>query len=195
MSRGALNLLLFLVFLASLGLHLVMGRDLRQRNFEVMPDMAHSPAYDSYEPHPNLPGGTTAQAPQPGTIPQGRLPLHFGVSPREATRAGKKLRNPFAADDARARKRGAFIYANYCRMCHGPQGKGDGPVPQRGVPLPASLLGENAVEMKDGQMFHVLTYGQRNMSSMAGQLSREDRWKVIVFIRSLQGQAPKEEEP
>jgi mono/diheme cytochrome c family protein len=71
-------------------------------------------------------------------------------------------------------------------MCHGPQGKGDGPVPKRGVPLPASLLAENAMEMKDGQMFHVLTYGWRNMSAVAAQLSREDRWKVILYVRSLQ---------
>src|SRR5262249_52694202 len=32
-------------------------------------------------------------------------------------------------------------------------------VPQRGIPPPASLLAVNAMEMKDGQMFHVLTYG------------------------------------
>jgi mono/diheme cytochrome c family protein len=195
MSRGALNLLLFLLFLGSLGLHLVMGRDLRQRNLEFMPDMAHSPAYDTYAPNPNFPDGKTVQLPQPGTIARGRLPLHYGVTPQEAARAGKKLRNPYAANNARALKRGAFVYANYCQMCHGAQGKGGGIIAQHGLPPPASLLGENAREMKDGQMFHVLTYGQRNMSSLAAQLSRADRWKVIGYIRSLQRQAPGEEEP
>jgi mono/diheme cytochrome c family protein len=40
--------------------------------------------------------------------------------------------------------------------------------------------------MKDGQMFHVLTYGQGNMPSFAAQLSREDRWNVILHVRMLQ---------
>ena len=40
--------------------------------------------------------------------------------------------------------------------------------------------------MKDGQLFHILTYGQGSMSSMAAQLSRDRRWDVINFVRSLQ---------
>jgi len=41
--------------------------------------------------------------------------------------------------------------------------------------------------MKDGQMFHVLTYGQGNMPSLAAQLSVDDRWSVILHMRMLQG--------
>lgn len=40
--------------------------------------------------------------------------------------------------------------------------------------------------MKDGQMFHVVTYGFGNMPSYAVQVSREDRWKAILHIRDLQ---------
>jgi mono/diheme cytochrome c family protein len=56
--------------------------------------------------------------------------------------------------------------------------------------VPPSLLAEHALKMKDGQMFHVLTFGQNNMPSYASQLSREDRWSVIGFVRSLQAQVP-----
>ena len=59
----------------------------------------------------------------------------------------------------------------------------------RGFPAPPSLLAPRAVQMKDGQMFHTVTYGQRNMASYASQLSREDRWKVIVYIRAMQKRA------
>ncbi len=45
------------------------------------------------------------------------------------------------------------------------------------------------MKMKDGQIFHVLTFGQNNMPSYASQLSREDRWNVITYVRSLQKQA------
>jgi mono/diheme cytochrome c family protein len=189
MSRRGLNRVLFLAFLGSLALYVVLGRDYTQRNFEVLPEMVHSPAYDTYAPNTNFPDGKTLQPPEPGTIPRGRLPLHFGSSPEEAIRAGAELPNPIPLNDVRARRRGAFLFTNYCVMCHGKEGKGDGLMAQRGVPLASSLLAENALEMKDGQMFHILTYGQKTMAAQAAQLSREDRWKVIVYVRWLQKQA------
>jgi mono/diheme cytochrome c family protein len=194
MGRRVLNFFLFLTFVASLGLHALAGRDFTRRNVEVMPEMAYSPAYDSFAPNPNFPDGKTLQLPEPGTIPRGRLPLHYGASFEDVLRAGDELHNPFAGDAA-ARERGAFVYTNYCQMCHGPGGKGDGPMVQRGIPLPASLLAEQAVQRKDGELFHVLTYGQRNMASQAAQLSREDRWKVILHVRSLQQKAKGEKRP
>jgi mono/diheme cytochrome c family protein len=188
MARGVVNLLLLLAFIGTLGLHLLADRDHRLRNFEAMPDMAHSPAYDTLAPNPNFADGRTLQLPEPGTIARGRKPLHFGPSPEDAVRAGEELPNPFTGDDSTVRERGAFLFTNYCQMCHGPGGKGDGPMMQRGIPPSASLVAENAVQMKDGQLFHVLTYGQRNMQSHAAQLSPEDRWKVILHVRSLQQQ-------
>lgn len=38
-------------------------------------------------------------------------------------------------------------------------------------------------------MFHILTYGQNNMPSYASQLSRQDRWNVIAYLRTLQATA------
>ena len=59
-----------------------------------------------------------------------------------------------------------------------------GPVAQRGYPPPPSLLAEHAQKMKDGQLFHILTYGQNNMPSYASQLSRDDRWNVVLYVRT-----------
>jgi mono/diheme cytochrome c family protein len=79
------------------------------------------------------------------------------------------------------------VFDNICQVCHGPIGEGNGPVTQRGFPLSASLLADRAVQMKDGQMFHVLTYGQGKMPSLAAMLSPEDRWSAILHVRMLQG--------
>jgi hypothetical protein len=38
-------------------------------------------------------------------------------------------------------------------------------------------------------MFHIITYGKGNMPPHAAQISREDRWKVILHIRSLQAES------
>jgi mono/diheme cytochrome c family protein len=186
MGRAFLNLALFFVFLGTLGLHALTDRNMAERNFEFLPNMVDSVSYLAYAPNPNFANGMTLQLPEPGTIPRGFLPLHYQSSPEDAVRAGTELHNPFASKDQSARERGAFVYSNYCLVCHGPQGKGDGPVLERGVPLPASLLGDRAIQMKDGQIFHVLTYGQGNMPPYAAQLSREDRWKVILHVRHLQ---------
>ena len=81
------------------------------------------------------------------------------------------------------------MFANYCAVCHGLAGLGNGTVTQRGVPPPPSLLAEHAQKMREGQMFHALTFGQNNMPSYASQLTREDRWNVIAYLRVLQAQA------
>jgi len=195
MSRRLVNFLLFLVFLGSLGLHVAIERDNTQRNYEFMPEMVRSAAYSTYSPNPNFPNGETLQLPEFGTIARGRMPLHYRPLPEDATRAGVELTNPYSAKDAHVLERGAFVFANYCQICHGPEGKGDGPVPQRGVPLPPSLLGDKTVQRKDGELFHVLTYGQGNMSAHAVQLSPADRWRVILYVRSLQQKAAGEKRP
>lgn len=86
-------------------------------------------------------------------------------------------------------QRGAQTYGVFCVPCHGAKGAGDGPVTKRGFPPPAPLPTGKSVKMKDGQLFHILSYGQGSMSSMAAQLNRNQRWDVINYVRSLQQRA------
>lgn len=86
----------------------------------------------------------------------------------------------------RSVERGAERFRIYCIACHGPKGLGDGLVAQRGFPPPPSLLTGKSIQMKDGQLFHILTYGQGSMAPFAGQISQETRWDLINFIRELQ---------
>ncbi|MDA7980841.1 MAG: cytochrome c [Pirellulales bacterium] len=85
--------------------------------------------------------------------------------------------------------RGGEIYRISCACCHGSSGAGDGPVAQRGFPPPPSLLTGRSRRMKDGQLFHIVTSGQGSMASFAPQLTFEQRWDVINFIRDLQDDA------
>ncbi len=189
MGRVLINLILLaaLIFTIALGW---LRSDPTRTNVEFMPDMAHSPRYNAFAPNPNFANGSTLQSPEPGTIARGHMPLHYAATPHDALRAGEELQNPDPRNNQRALQRGEFVFTNFCTPCHGSGGTGDGLVAQRGFPPPPSLLAPHAVTMKDGQMFHVLTYGQNNMPSYASQLSRQDRWDVIVYIRSLQTAAP-----
>ncbi len=60
-------------------------------------------------------------------------------------------------------QRGGQVYNVYCIACHGASGAGDGPVAKRGFPPPPPLPTGKSVQMRDGQLFHILTYGQRSM--------------------------------
>lgn len=163
--------------------------DYSRRNYDFLPDMAYSPAYASLSANPNFPDGKTQRPPVPGTIAQGYPPFHYQATPEDARRAGLELTNPFPSTDALALERGTVVYTNYCLPCHGTSGAGDGLIVQRGFPPPPSLLADNARQIKDGQMYHLITLGQNNMPSYAAQVMRDDRWKVILFIRSLQANA------
>lgn len=186
MTRTQLNWMLLIVLVALACLTLAMERDSSKPNFEIMPDMAHSVPYDSFAPNPNFYDGKTLQPPIPGTIARGEQPLYYNATPEDAIRAGEELHNPCSATDEAALARGAKVFAVYCAPCHGGAGRGDGLVAQRGFPPPPSFHADRALTMKDGQMFHVVTYGFGNMPSYAAQVSREDRWKAILHIRDLQ---------
>jgi mono/diheme cytochrome c family protein len=188
MNRSFLNGLLFVTTATVLALSALPGKDALQPNDEFWPEaqMARTPAYKAFSANANFADGMTLRSPPPNTLARGQLPLHYQATPTDALVAGLELRNPFAADNEARLQRGATVFASYCQVCHGPTGLGNGPVTQHGFPPPPSLLADRARQMKDGHMFHVLTYGQGNMSSYAGQLSVDDRWCAVLHVRKLQ---------
>lgn len=159
-------------------------------NMDFIPQMVHSVPYDSFAANSNFADGRTLQKLPEGTIARGHPPLPYKGTKEDAIRAGEELRSPIKADDKEARPRGAQVYATYCQVCHGPEGRGDGTATQRNVPS-KTLVGEDAVKLKDGQMFHIVTFGQNNnqMASYAAQVAPLDRWRVILHIRELQKRA------
>jgi mono/diheme cytochrome c family protein len=166
------------------GIHL-MKRDAALRNLEWPTQMQYSPSYLSQTANPVLPNGLTAQPPVAGTIPRGFKPFHYGAGEQEAERAGRELQNPFAPT-AENLARGQYLYSNYCALCHGATGAGDGPLIPK-YPNPPSYSTEKSKSLADGNMFHVITLGRNNMPAHASLVSYDDRWKAILFIRKLQG--------
>ena len=94
--------------------------------------------------------------------------------------------NPFSLGDEKAVARGAQVFSSFCVPCHGATGDGNGIVARRGFPQTASLVSEPVIEMTDGQIFSVITYGTGEMPGHGGQIDRPDRWKTVLYIRRLQ---------
>ncbi len=187
--QGRINLVLFVLLLMVSGLTWALRSDRKQPNWEFLPDMMASVPSNAYAKNKVFADGKTLQAPVPGSIARGDMPLHFKATKEDAVRAGLELNSPLAPDNAKALERGSVVFMNFCTACHGGDGKGMGPVPKRGFPPPPSLLNGNSLSMKDGQLFHILTFGQGNMPGHARQISPEDRWNVILYVRSLQAEA------
>jgi len=162
------------------------GASSEQRAFEYMPDMARSPAYKAFAPNPVTRDGLTLQRPVAGTIARGYQPFYYGLGEPEAVRAGVELRNPYAADQ-KTLEEGKALFQTYCQVCHGSQGKGDGPIASK-IPPPPSYLSERLMAFPSGRIFYVITMGTGKMPAYAAQLSADERWKVVTYVHtSLQG--------
>jgi mono/diheme cytochrome c family protein len=84
--------------------------------------------------------------------------------------------------------RGEERYNIYCSACHGMTGYGDGIVARRGFnkPSPANYHQDRLRQAPVGHFFDVMTNGWGAMPSYASQISVEDRWKIIAYLRALQ---------
>jgi mono/diheme cytochrome c family protein len=184
--RAMFNMLLLVVLIVVVVSIWFLKRDYTQRNQEFLPGMIVSVPFDAQAENNHFADGKTLQSPPEGTEAQNYFPIHYKATPEDAKRAGEELSNPIADTLDTEIERGTTVFANICTPCHGAGGLGDGNVVKKGFPPPPSLFAEKAMNMKDGQMFHIITYGQNNMPSLTTQVQRMDRWRVVSYVRSLQ---------
>ena len=76
-------------------------------------------------------------------------------------------------------------YNMYCSPCHGYLGEGDSRLNGQ-FPNPPSLHSEKLRSWSDGRIYHVITEGQNVMPSYRSQLTRQERWAVVNYLRVLQ---------
>ena len=182
-----LNLGIFALLIATIGANIVIRQPITVPNVEYFPDMARGPGFGTYEPNPNFPDGKTLQAPVVGTIARGFPPLGYGPNGADNLRAGAELTNPFSLNDKAALERGTVVFERYCVPCHGPKGAGDGLVVEHGFRRPPNLTRAFTRQMKDGQLFHLATFGRGAMPAHGSQIPANDRWKAVLHLRVLQG--------
>lgn len=175
-----------LIFIVFILVYLILGENSEERSIEVFTEMHESMAYESFSPNPIFKNGITMQQPVKGTVIRGMMPEIFAATPEGAILAGEELVNPFEAVDSDVLDRGKKEYEIFCSVCHGLSGMGDGIVTKKGYPPPPSILVNKYKEMKDGQFYHIITYGFNNMPAYSAQIGRDDRWKIISYIRNLQ---------
>ena len=106
----------------------------------------------------------------------------------EAKDEAATVPNPVPAT-AESVARGAYLYEITCLVCHGPEGRGDGPVGQMFEPKrPVDLNDAYTQDQADGQIFFTLTRGRVTMPFYRDALSQQERWDVINYLRQEFGQ-------
>lgn len=142
--------------------------------------MAVQPKVLPQTPSTFFSNGYSMRMPVTGTIARGFIPYEFkGMSDT----AVKDLVNPLpftqeVVDIGKQR------YNTYCSPCHGYFGQGDSRLKGQ-FPKPPSLISEKIKKWGDGNIYNVITNGQNVMPSYASQISRDDRWTIVHYIRVL----------
>ena len=109
--------------------------------------------------------------------------LHPG--PWIVPEAAKQVPNPLKPSQANlpmARQ----LYDDKCAECHGDSGKGDGSQAKMYDPNPRDLTdAAHMNSISDGELFYKISEGHRPMPAFKKRYSEEQRWQLVLFIRSL----------
>jgi mono/diheme cytochrome c family protein len=169
----------------------------RQPGKIYMPDMAYSRAIETY----TLLNDTVFtddhakqgreifynRKPVNGTIGVGELAAYTLPDDSVGYAMSAQVKNPLAALTGKDISEAERLYNINCAICHGADGKANGPLATSGkIGGVANLTADAYVKMADGTMFHSIFYGKNNMGSYASQLSRKQRWMMVQYIRTLQ---------
>lgn len=165
---------------------------------EYMPDMYRSPSFETYGENEIF--GTkimSARVPARNSIARGsdNLPYPYPNTFEGYEAAGENLKNPLEATEQNLAE-AKILYTRFCVHCHGKKGQGDGNVPTNSEYPPPPSYSAGLKDLPVGKMFHTLNYGKNLMGSHASQMTKTERWKVILYVQTLQnpGGSTKESE-
>jgi mono/diheme cytochrome c family protein len=174
---------------------------------EIFPDMDHQPRIDPQSPSKFFADGRSMRKPVAGSVPMGYVVPHTYYSTGASNHTLAKTPGAFSAApdyynsgkigdsygdgipldvSAELMRRGRERYTINCAVCHGATGAGNGIVSQYGLAGVANFQQERLRTMPDGQIFNTITNGKNTMGAYGPQVTVDDRWAIITYIRALQ---------
>lgn len=178
--------------LTAVAIMLIAGKrgDMSRRPpIELFPDMDRQPKLRPQAANDFFPDGHSSQLPVEGTIARGSpyqdTPMNTGKIPG-TTNWVDTIPIPVTHQ---LMERGRERYQINCSPCHGPLGDGKGITTKFGMTVIANLHDTDSrriVQQPDGQIFNTISYGKTLMGAYAANLSIEDRWAVVAYVRALQ---------
>jgi cytochrome c553 len=147
-------------------------------------DMHDQPRFKPLAKSDFYPDLRSARPPVEGTVARGQLHEDtYFYSGKVGNLFGDYM--PFPVNQA-ILARGQQRFNIYCAPCHSRVGDGNGMVVQRGYRPPPSYHTDRLRKAPLGYFFSVITNGFGAMPDYAQQISAQDRWAVVSYIRALQ---------
>jgi mono/diheme cytochrome c family protein len=81
-----------------------------------------------------------------------------------------------------------ILYDDHCERCHGKTGRGDGADARKFSTSPGDLTdGSRMNAQSDGELFYKISEGRRPMPEFKTKLTEEQRWQLVLLMRSMAG--------
>jgi mono/diheme cytochrome c family protein len=125
----------------------------------------------------------------PRVTPADTIPVH-GEPPMSLEQATIKMHNPLQPTPENLAK-GKEQFNTYCAPCHGESGQGNGTVAHILAKPPKNLVAGTSKDLPDGYIYGAIRDGILSMPSYAEEMPAEQRWQVVMYIRSMQSAAAK----
>jgi mono/diheme cytochrome c family protein len=121
----------------------------------------------------------------PRVMPTGTLPVNRGEPPMSTEMMTVKLKNPLTATSENL-AHGKELFLTNCAPCHGESGTGNGTVAHLLKDHPKNLVTGQSKDLPDGYIYGVIRNGVLLMPSYGDAMSSNERWQVVLYVRSLQ---------
>lgn len=108
----------------------------------------------------------------------------FGQTTWTAPAAANNYKNPYKGNP-NATAAGKTLFKQFCAICHGDKGKGDGLAGINLKPRPANFTKDAVQSQTDGAIFWKMTEGRAPMASYKTVLTEQQRWQLVNYIREL----------
>jgi cytochrome c5 len=189
MSRNLLQQISALMLLALLASGTIGCRGTTSSDppVHVVLNMDFQEKFEAQEANTFYEDGRAMRPPPLGTVARGmlRADTRFAFGRQPDGRFVQDSPVEFTLDVLKRGKRG---YEVFCVPCHGAVGDGKGIIMTGDygfVPAP-SYHDDRLRTVEDGYLYDVIANGIRNMPAYGYQMTPEDRWAVVGYIRALQ---------
>ncbi len=158
-----------------------------QPPIHLNPNMDDQPKYKAQAESKYFEDGSTMRPLVEGTVAQGRL-LEDTEYYTGKDESGKFIKNSPVEITSERLDRGQQRYNIYCSPCHSKVGDGLGVMSKEDYKYvtPPNFHTDSVRQFTDGYIFDVVSNGVRNMPSYKHQISVDDRWSIILYLRALQ---------
>ena len=161
------------------------GRPASDEPIHLNPNMDDQEKFEPYEANALFGDNAAMRTPPLGTVARGALILDSAFITGLTSDSVPVAAIPIPVTMPLL-ERGHERFDIYCSPCHGRTGDGRGIVVTRGYVPPPTYHDDRLRDTADGHIFGVITSGIRNMKGYSHQITPEDRWAIVAYMRALQ---------